>query len=222
MRDDEHIRVVIVDDHPMVRLGICTMLLSVDDIVVVGEASNGEEALRVCARVHPDVVLMDLLLPELDGPAAIRALCTLHPAPQVLVLSTFADEHLVREALEAGARGYLQKDVAIDDLIAGIQAVHQGQLTLAPAVMDAFVRSVTSQTASAPSASTAPLTQREMEVLVLVASGLRNREIAHRLVVAPTTVKYHIQRLFAKLGVSSRTELVALAIQRHLVELSSG
>jgi NarL family two-component system response regulator LiaR len=215
------IRVVVVDDHPMVRTGLTAILHTAVDIEKVGEAADGEEAVRVCSEVRPDVVLMDLQMPRMDGIAAIRELRHHDPPPQVLVLTTFSDDHLVQEALHAGAIGYLLKDIKVEMLVEAIRAAKAGRSTLSSAVTLALVHAITGTPArSTPIISTSQpyLTEREREVLEQMVAGRHNREIAQRLVITPATVKYHIKRLFAKLGVSTRTELVATALQRRLVE----
>jgi two-component system, NarL family, response regulator LiaR len=210
------IRVVVVDDHPMVRAGIRVMLLSVDDIELVGEAPDGEDALQVCATVHPHVVLMDLKLPRMDGIVAIRELLRRDAAVHVLVLTTFYEEQLVREAMRAGAVSYLLKNVEADELIDAIRAAQKGQSILSPEAKEVLVNGQ----ANIPPEPPVDLTEREREVLAQVVAGLRNQEIARKLVITEATVKYHIGRLFAKLGVSTRTELVRVAIKRRLVDPS--
>lgn len=211
------IRVVVVDDYPMVRTGITAMLDTTDDIELVGVAADGEEALRVCAEAHPEVVLMDIQLPHMDGITAIEELHRRDPELQVLVLTTFSDERLVREALQAGAAGYLLKEVDRGTLAEAIRAVRRGRLTLSPTATQALIHAMTMAPESVLAKSDTQLTERELQVLTLVIDGQRNKEIADRLVITPATVKYHIQRLFLKLGVSTRTELVVVAIQRHLI-----
>jgi NarL family two-component system response regulator LiaR len=207
--------VVVVDDHPVVRLGICTMLLAADDLEVVGEAADGEEALRVCAEAQPQVVLMDVRMPRLDGLAALRELRRRDPRLQVLVLTTYPEDHLVQEAVQAGASGYLLKEVPGAELLTAIRAARAGQPSYSPAATESLVAGTA---ASPPSRASASLTEREQEVLALVVLGWGTRRIADQLVITPATVKYHVQQLFAKLGVTSRAQLVSVAFHLHLVE----
>jgi NarL family two-component system response regulator LiaR len=214
----EPIRVVIVDDHPAVRAGLTTMLLSEEDMMVVGVAATGEEALRICVDVHPQVVLMDLKLPGMDGSTAIAELRRRDPTIQILVLTTFPDEHLVQEALQAGATGYLLKEADARALVEAIRSTATGQLILAPAATQALIRSVTAAPSRQQARMPVQLSEREHEVLVRVVAGEETQEIAQELVIAPSTVKYHLKQLYSKLGVSNRAELVREALRRRLVE----
>jgi DNA-binding NarL/FixJ family response regulator len=214
----ERTRVVVVDDQALVRLGLRTILLAADDLEVVGEAADGEEALRVCAAAQPQIVLMDVRMPRLDGLAALRELRRRDPTIRVLVLTTYPEDHLVREAVQAGASGYLLKEVQGEELLAAIRAARVGQPSYSPAATEALARLVAGTTGITPGREQANLTEREREVLALLVQGLGTRRIADRLVITPATVKYHVQHLFAKLGVASRTQLVSVALQHHLVE----
>jgi two-component system, NarL family, response regulator LiaR len=207
-------RVVIVDDSPAVRMSLNMTFLLPGDITVVGEAGDGEEALRVCQQLQPDVVLMDLQMPRMDGFRATRALCGQHPPPQVIILTTFLDEALVREALDAGAMGYLQKDVGVEELIRSVRAARAGRTNLPSPAMSSIARSI----ADRPLPPRKGLTKREREVLALVVAEKGTQEIAVQLGITPATVSYHIQRICTRLGVASRSELAAHARQRHLVE----
>jgi DNA-binding NarL/FixJ family response regulator len=213
------IRVVIVDDHPPVRAGLTAMLVAVDDITIVGVAADGEEALRVCGEVRPDVVLMDLQLPGMQGSTAIAELRRRDPTIQVLVLTTFAVTQLVHEALQAGAIGYLLKDADSAALTAAIRATAARQPIFAGAVTHAIVQAAV---AAAPPrrlhGMQVQLSEREQEVLARVVAGERTNTIAEELAIAPSTVKYHLRQLYQKLGVSSRADLVREALQNHLVE----
>lgn len=207
------IRVLIADDHAMVRSGLAAFLMANDDLELVGEASNGSDAVRQCASVRPDVVLMDLVMPGMDGPAAIREIHAAQPQVQIIALTSFPEEDLVQRALESGAISYLLKNVGADELAEAIRRARAGQSTLAPEAAQALILR-----ARQPAAQTYDLTQREREVLALMVKGLSNPEIAQRLIVGRSTAKFHVSSVLTKLGVSSRTEAVALALQHRLVE----
>jgi DNA-binding NarL/FixJ family response regulator len=211
------IRVVIVDDHPAVRAGLTALLAAADDITVVGVAADGEEALRCCVEVRPQVVLMDLQMPGIKGSTVIAELRRCDPSIQVLVLTTFVDARLVKEVLQAGAIGYLLKDAGAAELSEAIRATAAGQSILAPAVTHALVRTVATTPRSLHGIQV-QLSEREQEVLARVVAGERTGEIAEELVIAPSTVKYHLRQLYNKLGVSNRAELVREAMRRRLVE----
>ena len=215
MTESDRIRVLIVDDHAMLRRGLVTFLLSFDDLELVGEAANGVEALRLCGQVQPDVVLMDLVMPNMDGATATRAIRQRYPQVQVIALTSFREEELVRGALEAGAIGYLLKNVPADELAEAVRAAHAGRPTLAPEAAEALIQVTTHP----PPVLGQDLTPREREVLALMVDGLRNAEIAERVTVSPSTVKFHVSRILSKLNVSSRTEAVALALQHDLSTL---
>ncbi|HWE60187.1 MAG TPA: response regulator transcription factor [Chloroflexota bacterium] len=206
------LRVLLVDDHTMVRRGLAAFLKAFDDLELAGEAATGDEAVTLARQLQPDVVLMDLRLPGMDGIAATRAIRERFPLVQVLALTSFREEGLVQAALRAGAIGYLLKNVSADDLAAAIRAAHAGRATLAPEATQALVEAATH-----PPAPGHDLSAREREVLVLLVQGLNNTAIAGRLVVSPSTAKAHVSNILGKLGVSSRTEAVALALQHHLV-----
>ena len=206
------IRVMLVDDHTMVRRGLATFLLVFDDFKLVGEAESGEAAIQLCAKVLPDVVLMDMVMPGMGGEAATRAIRKTYPQVQVIVLTSFKEGALIKNALEAGAIGYLLKDVSADELARAIRAAHAGRATLSPDVAQVIV-----QDASQPPAPGLDLTERERVVLALMVEGLNNTQIAGRLTVSPSTVKSHVSNILSKLGVSSRTEAVTLALRHGLV-----
>jgi len=212
MPDSSRIRVMIVDDHAMVRRGLAAFLMAFDDLELVGEAANGEEVVQLAAAVQPDVVLMDLVMDQMDGAAATRAIRQNYPHVQVIALTSFREELLVRKALQAGAISYLLKNVSADELAAAIRAAHVGRSTLAPEAAEALVRA-----AAQPPERGFDLTARERDVLELMVKGLSNVEIAESLVVSQSTIKTHVSSILAKLGVASRTEAVALAIKHHLV-----
>jgi NarL family two-component system response regulator LiaR len=216
MEQVDSIRVMLVDDHAMLRKGLATFLLAFDDLELVGEAANGLEAVELCDQVQPDVILMDLVMPEMDGAAAIRAIRERHPSVRLVALTSFQEEELVQGALEAGAIGYLLKNVSAEDLVAAIRAAHAGRPTLAPEAAEALVRAVRSASDQPEIGRT--LTPREREVLALMVAGLSNPEIAERLTVSRSTAKFHVSRILSKLNVSNRTEAVALTIQHGLLE----
>ncbi len=205
------IRVMLVDDHTMVRRGLSTFLKVFDDLQLVGEADSGEAAIELCAKVLPDVILMDMVLPEMDGAASTRVIRQRFPQVQVIALTSFKTAELVRNALEAGAIGYLLKDVSADDLVHAIRAAHAGRATLSPEAAQTLVDAA-NQPPPGPS-----LTTRELDVLALMVDGLNNTQIAGKLTVSPSTVKSHVSNILAKLGVASRTEAVTLALRSHLI-----
>jgi two-component system, NarL family, response regulator LiaR len=213
-----HTRVVVVDDHHAVRTGIGAVLLAASDIELVGEAADGQEALRVCEEVRPDVVIMDLKLPKMDGITAIRELRRRDPQVQVLALTSFPDEYWVQEALNAGATSYLLKNVELDALVAAVRATHRHRTTLSPESTQALIRAATRTLSGRSPTVEEGLTAREKEVLALVVEGLGNQQIAERLTITLATVKYHIQHLYGKLGVRTRTGLVAQALRLHLID----
>ena len=211
MSDQTPIRILLVDDHDMVRRGIAVFLLTNDDLVLVGEAANGVEALEKCAELQPDVVLMDLMMPVMDGITAIRLIRERYPATQVIALTSFSEEKLVETSLQAGAIGYLFKNVSVDELAAAIRAARVGQPTLAPEATKVLIQKTTR-----PLTIGQDLTNREREVLRLLVDGLSNPEIADQLNLSRSTVKTHVSHILEKLGVDSRVEVVTLAIRHNL------
>jgi DNA-binding NarL/FixJ family response regulator len=207
------IRVVVVDDHPVVRSGLIGMLAVTDDISVVGEAGDGSEALALVESTKPDVVLMDLRMPQMDGVAATGAIVSGYPSTRVLVLTTYDTDTDILHAVEAGAAGYLLKDTPHVELLDGIRAAARGETVLAPPVAARLMSRL--RTPSAPPA--AQPSPRELEVLAAVARGLSNAEIGRELFIGEATVKTHLQRLFAKLDVDDRTRAVTVAIERGLL-----
>jgi NarL family two-component system response regulator LiaR len=205
-------RVAIVDDHAMVRSGLAAFLSVSEDFELVGEAESGQQALRLCAETQPDVVLMDLIMPGMDGVATTRAIRERFPQIRVIALTSFPEDRLVQDVLEAGALSYLLKNVGADDLARAIRAARAGQPMLAPEAAQALITRVTQ-----PKTPGHDLSPREREVLALMVQGLNNPDIAERLVVGRSTVKFHVSSILGKLGVQSRTEAVALAVQHRLV-----
>jgi NarL family two-component system response regulator LiaR len=206
------IRVMLVDDHTMVRQGLTTFLKVYDDLELAGEASSGEAAIRLCPEVLPDVILMDLMLPDMDGATATRAIRQQSPQVEVIALTSYKEPELIKGALEAGAIGYLLKDVSADELAHAIRAAHAGRATLSAEATQVIVRST-----GQPPEPGFDLTVREREVLVLLVEGLTNDQIAARLTVSPSTIKSHVSNILTKLGVASRTEAVTLALRQGLV-----
>jgi two-component system, NarL family, response regulator LiaR len=206
------IRVMIVDDHTMVRRGLATMLKVFEDLQLVGEAESGEAAIQLCATVIPDITLMDLSLPGMDGATATRAIRQQFPQVKVIVLTSFKEGDRIKKALEAGAIGYLLKDTSADELAQAIRSAHAGRATLSPQVAQALV-----ETVNQPPSPGLDLTERELEVLALMVEGLNNTQIAGRLTVSASTIKSHVSNILSKLGVASRTEAVTLALRNGIV-----
>ena len=208
----EPIRVMLVDDHAMVRRGLATFLKIFDDLQLVGEAESGAAAIKLCPEVLPDVILMDMVMPDMNGAAATRAIRQQFPQVQVIALTSFKEGDLVKNALEAGAIGYLLKDISADELVRAIRAAHAGRATLSTEAAQALVES-----ANQPSVPGISLTEREREVLTLMIEGLNNTQIAGKLSVSPSTIKSHVSNILSKLGVASRTEAVTLALRSRLI-----
>lgn len=205
------IRILLVDDHDMVRRGLSVFLLAYDDFELVGEAVNGKEAVELCKEKQPDVVLMDLMMPVMDGVSAIKAIRESFPNIQVIALTSFSEEKLVEAALKAGAIGYLFKNVSVDELAGAIRAASQGQPTLSAEATRILINKTLQ-----PADPGDDLTEREREVLKYLVDGYSNPEIAEKLSVSRSTVKTHVSHILEKLGVSSRLEAVSLAIRHKL------
>jgi len=203
---------MLVDDHTMVRRGLATFLKVFDDLELAGEADSGEAAIELCSQVLPDVILMDLMMPDMDGATATRLIRHQFPSVQVVALTSYKEEQVVQDALQAGAIGYLLKDVSADELAQAIRAAHLGHATVSPEAVQALVNA-----ANQPPVPGQDLTERERAVLALMVEGLNNTQIAGRLVVSPSTIKTHVSHILSKLGVASRTEAVALAMRHRLI-----
>lgn len=222
------IKLLLADDHTMVRKGLQVFLATQTDLELVGEAANGQETLDKVSELLPDVVLMDLNMPVLDGIEATKRLKLSYPDVKVIVLTSFADQHHVLPAIRAGAKGYLLKDIEPEELVRAIRRVYQGQVELHPEVAGQLMHLVAAQEQSVlfdpdgispVSRSTSPLTQltkREQEVLRLIASGKSNKEIAEALYITEKTVKTHVSHLLDKLGVADRTQAAILAVKHGL------
>lgn len=211
---DKPIRVMIVDDQFIVRSGLATFVSIQPDLTLVGEAQNGEEAVRVCAATQPDVILMDLMMPKLNGVEATRAILQQQPTVKILALTSFKDKELVQGILRAGATGYLLKDVTADELAEAIRNVYRGRTALAPEAMQALLEPHGDPSAVALGHD---LTEREHDVLTLMVKGLSNPQIAEQLVVSLSTVKFHVSSILSKLQAATRSEAVRLALQHKLV-----
>jgi len=215
MSEHEIIQVMIVDDHPIVRSGLEASLLAEPGLELFGMAKSGAEALALCKDSTPDVVLMDLVMPEMDGLETTKAMLDRHSQVKIIVLTSFPEEDLVQRAMEAGATGYLLKNVSIATLSNAIRSAYSGQSTLSPEATKALVQSRTKSHNLGDDLST-----RERQVLALVVEGLSNEEIAARLVISPYTVKNHVSACISKLGASNRTQAVKIAIDNGLLSNS--
>jgi two-component system, NarL family, response regulator LiaR len=213
MTQPNPIGVLLVDDHMVVRSGLSTVLSVFDDMKLVGEAGDGEEAIRLCERLQPDVVLMDLLMPKMDGVTAIKNIKERWPQIQIIALTSFKEKEYVEGALKAGANGYLLKNVSADELVNAIRRAAEGQPSLSPEAAQVLIQNVNS-----PPQPGQDITEREKEILALMVQGLSNNEIAERLIVSQSTVKFHVSNILSKLGVTGRTEAVAIAVKHHLVK----
>ncbi len=213
MNESQPVRVIIVDDHGMVRRGLMSYLNNRTDMTVVGEGRDGREAISLCEQLQPDVILMDLVMPEMGGVAATHAIHQRWPKVQIIALTSFQEKELVQDALQAGAIGYLLKNVTGEELAQAICRAYAGKPTLAPEAVQALIHANGEESTLGKD-----LTRRELEVLALLAKGYSNPDIAGRLVVSRATIKVHVANILSKLGVSNRAEAIALAIQHKLVK----
>jgi DNA-binding NarL/FixJ family response regulator len=213
------IRILIADDHPIVRDGLALMLGTQPDFVVVGEASNGREVMQIGEQLQPDVILLDLEMPEMDGLETLRTLRQVCPTVRVLVFTAFDSDERIIGAVQAGAKGYLLKGAPRAEIFNAIRVVAAGGSLLQPVVASRLMQHLNNPPQPEPESLTEPLTERETDVLRLLAQGMTNREIADSLVITERTVKFHISAILSKLGAGNRTEAVTLAVQRGLVSL---
>lgn len=212
---DQPIRIMIVDDQFIVRSGLSTFISTERDLTLVGEAKDGEEAVRLCATVQPDVILMDLMMPRMNGVEATKAILQAHPQIKILALTSFKEKEMVQEILRAGAKGYMLKDVSADELADAIRDVSAGRTALAPEAMEALLE----QQSSDPKDTLGhDLTERELDVLTLMVKGLSNPMIAEQLIVSLSTVKFHVSSILGKLQATTRSEAVRLALQHSLID----
>lgn len=210
----EKIKVMVVDDHQVVRQGFSTFLQAFDDLRPVGEAANGREALEMCRTLEPDVILMDMIMPEMNGIEAIKRILAEFPDMRIIALTSFNDDkELIQSALQAGAISYLFKDISIDELAETIRKAYAGQSVLAPEATKLLI-----QMTRKPSPQEFNLTPRELEVLELLSQGLNNNQIAQKLVLSRSTIKFHVSSILSKLSVSTRTEAVSIAHQHNLID----
>jgi two-component system, NarL family, response regulator LiaR len=214
MNTSSVIRVVIVDDHNVVRSGLATFLRAYENLQLVGEAKNGFEALNLCRTVKPDVVLMDLMMPGMDGIAATRAILAEAPDLKIIAMTSFDEANLVHDVLSAGAIGYLLKNITADELVKAIRNAVSGKSTLSPEAAQVLIQA-TRSTRETP----CDLTEREMEVLQLIVQGKSNQQIADDRIITLATVKAHVSNILAKLQVSSRSEAIAYAIKNKIVSI---
>ena len=212
MNKDKTIRVMTVDDHEIMRGGIRFLLLAFDDLEFVAEAHSGEEAVKLCSKATPDVVLMDMKMTGMDGVATTKAIKESHPSVHVLALTSFYDAELVRRALDAGAVGYMLKDASKEELADAIRAAQAGRTTLSPNAASALAQKM-----DVLNSIGNDLTEREREVLTLLTEGLSNSQIAERLKRSPFTIRHHVSQVISKLGAANRAEAAALAVKHKLL-----
>ncbi|MEM8531399.1 MAG: response regulator transcription factor [Chloroflexota bacterium] len=212
----ETVRVLIIDDHSVVRRGLCAFLTTYSEIEVIGEASGGVEGVEMAKQLVPDVALMDLLMPEMDGIEATRQLKAVSPSTQVIVLTSYSDDERIFPAIKAGALSYLLKDVEPNELVRAIQAAHHGEATLHPTVATRLMKELTGETRTSPLDE---LTDRERDVLSCIARGMSNAEIANSLMIGERTVKTHVSNILSKLHLQDRTQAALFALRERLVPL---
>lgn len=212
MHKAERIKVMIVDDHPVVRSGMATMLLAFDDLELIGEAASGSAALAKCQQEVPDVVLMDMMMPGMDGLETTRAILERFPSVKIIMLTSFTEENMVQDALEAGVIGYILKDASIDQLAEAIRSAYAGQPTLSAEATLSLVKSKTGPLDLNPD-----LTAREKQVLALIVEGLSNEEIADQLIISQATARHHVSACIRKLGAANRTDAAVIAVKQKLV-----
>ena len=214
------IRVLIVDDHTIVRKGIRALLAEIEGIEVVGEADNGQEAIAQAETLHPDVILMDLAMPKMDGIEATRQIKASQPESRILVMTSFAADDKVFPAIKAGALGYLLKESAPEDLVQAIRQIHRGESSLHPTIARKVLQEITHPSDRPPTPN--PLTEREAEVLRLVAQGLSNQDIARKLNISDPTVRTHVSNIMSKLHLATRIQAALYALREGLVSLDAG
>ena len=210
-------RILITDDHPVVREGLSAMLSRQKDIIVVGEAKNGYEAVEMAAERLPDIILMDLRMPEMDGVEAIRRIKAVNPEIQFIILTTYDDDEYIFQGIEAGAKAYLLKDTPREELFKAIRAVKRGESLIDPSITSRVLNRLTELSKHVQTPEI--LSDRELEVLTLIAKGTSNKEIAGTLTISQSTVKTHIQSIFQKLDVNDRTEAVTEALRQGIIRL---
>ncbi len=214
MSEQSPIRILLVDDHAVVRSGLAAFLLAEEDMELIGEAADGMEAVKFCDRLQPDVILMDLMMPRMDGAAATRAIRSRYPQVQVLALTSYKEENLVQDVLKAGAIGYLLKNITANELANAIRAAHCGRPTLASEAAQVLIRATVTPATATPGYD---LTQRERDVLHHLVQGLDNSQIAAALIISRSTAKFHVSNILSKLHATSRTKAVAIALQNKII-----
>jgi NarL family two-component system response regulator LiaR len=214
---EDEIRVLLVDDHTIIRKGMKAVLELIPDIHIVGEAGNGLEAVKLAEELHPNIILMDLVMPEMDGIEAIRRIKALQPDVRILVLTTFAGEEMIFPAIKAGALGYQLKDSSPEALVEAIRQVCRGEPSLHPIIARKVLQDLVTPSEKPPTAD--PLTQREVEVLRLIAQGYENKEIAEKLVISDATTRTHVSNILSKLHLASRTQAALYALREGLASL---
>ncbi len=217
MGESRPLRVLIVDDHEVVRKGLTVSLQIYSDIELVGQAANGEEAVTLCQQVSPDVILMDLVMPGMDGVEATREVLKKCPKVHIIVLTSYGETERIQAALESGAKGYLLKSISLDELIIAIRSIGCGHSVFSPEVTYELLKSNVTSSSYGPN-----LTKRELEILGLMVKGMSNPQISSHLMVSISTVKFHISNILLKLGVDNRAEAVAQALKRQLLPLEPG